>query len=491
MNEKKIINIASLIDDQPIRFFHVRLIALIFLVMISDGYDQMSIGFAAPGIAHTLHIDRSSLGSILSASLAGMLVGAPLLGWVGDRFGRRGAILSGVFIFGAMSLVSAAAQTFDELLVVRFFTGLGLSGVAANAVALVAEYAPKRVRMTLIVLALIGLTVGSMLPAVVSGTLEATYGWRSLFVVGGIAPLVIGIGLFFTLPESLKFMVVAKWPTAKLMRVAGAVDPKLKGETGIVFVSPEDRTAGSRKSDIKRLFADGLIWITPIVWVIFNTFLAVNYFLHGWMPILFRDGGLTIGQTAIVTSMFDVGGVIGAVTISRFVDKFGIAAIVALFLLACPAVSVIGFIGTIGHSAYLLGAVIFLSGFCLVGITLGMNAVAGVIYPTEIRATGVGWAFGVGRIGSMSGPLIGGWLVGMNLPISQLFLAPVVPLGVGLVLSFVLMKLCVKRFQGRVLSDKMAADPATILADAGHEQLTAKDRLCHITRSPISPTRPP
>jgi AAHS family 4-hydroxybenzoate transporter-like MFS transporter len=464
----KTINIASLIDDQPVRPFHVQLVVLIFLVMISDGYDQMSIGFAAPGIAHTLHIDRSSLGAVLSASLAGMLVGAPLLGWVGDRFGRRSAILSGVFIFGIMSFVSAAAQTFVELLVLRFVTGLGLSGVTANAVALIAEYAPKRVRMRLIVLAFIGLTVGSMLPAVVSGTLEAAYGWRSLFIVGGIAPLVIGVGLFFTLPESLKFMVVAKWPTAKLMRVASAVDPKLRGAIGLVFVSPE-QTVGSQNSGIKRLFADGFVWITPIVWIIFSTYLAVNYFLHGWMPSLFRDGGLTIGQTAIVTSMYDVGGVIGAVTISRFVDRFGMAAIVALFLLACPAVGVIGFIGTIGHSAYLLGAVIFLSGFCLVGITLGMNAVAGVIYPTEIRASGVGWAFGVGRFGSISGPLIGGWLVGMNLPIGQLFLAPVVLLGVGLVLSLVLMQLCVKRFQGLVLSDAAGnGNPALMsISDAG------------------------
>jgi MFS transporter, AAHS family, 4-hydroxybenzoate transporter len=391
-----------------------------------------------------------------------MLIGAPLFGSIGDRFGRRFAILTGVFIYGVFSLASAASETQMQLLALRFLTGLGLGGVPANAVALIAEYAPRRTRATLIVIAQIGLTVGSMLPAVASGFLEERYGWQSQFIVGGAAPLAMGVILLFALPESLKFMVVAKRPAAQLLRVANALDPTLRAGSGAIFVAPTSGIAAAQRFHFKQLFADGLTWITPLIWVLFIIYLMANYFLHSWMPILFRDEGLSIHETAVTTAMFDVGGVLGAIVISRLIDKRGVAAIAVLFLLACPAVGVIGFID---KSVYLLGTAIFLAGFCLVGITLGMNAVAGLIYPTEIRAKGVGWAYGLGRLGSMSGPLLGAWLIGMHLPISQLFLAPVVPLAVGALLCFGLMRLCVKRYDGHYLQSRETFDSATYPAE--------------------------
>jgi AAHS family 4-hydroxybenzoate transporter-like MFS transporter len=400
------------------------------------------------------------LGPIFTASLIGMLIGAPLFGWVGDRYGRRFAILTGVFIYGGFTLASAGAETQPELLMLRFFTGLGLGGVPANAVALVAEYAPARVRATLIVVAQIGLTVGSMLPAVISGFLEAHYGWRSQFIVGGTAPLVIGLALLVWLPESLKFMVLTKQPIHKIVQIANALDPELGAVSNTSFVVPMTGIRGAERFHIKQLFADGLTWITPLIWALFICYLMANYFLHSWMPILFRGEGLTITETAVTTAMFDVGGIFGAIVLSRLIDKRGVAAIVVLYLIACPAVGVIGFID---KSVYLLGTAIFLAGFCLVGITLSMNAVAGVIYPTEIRAKGVGWAYGLGRLGSMSGPLVGGWLIGMHLPVTQLFLAPVVPLALGAVLCFVLMRLCVQRYGGHSLRDRSVAESALAL----------------------------
>ncbi|HZC56718.1 MAG TPA: MFS transporter [Xanthobacteraceae bacterium] len=463
MARNKVIDIAQLVDNQPLRLFHIKLVVLAFVVMISDGFDLQAIGYAAPGLVQQWHIDRATLGPIFTASLVGMLIGAPLFGSVGDRFGRRFAILTGVFIYGVFTVASATAETQTQLLALRFLTGIGLGGVPANAVALIAEYAPRRNRATLIVIAQIGLTVGSMLPAVVSGLLEARYGWQSQFIVGGAAPFAIGVILLFALPESLKFMVVAKRPAAQILRVANALDPTLRAADGATFVAPTSGIAGRQRFHIKQLFADGLTWITPLIWALFIIYLMANFFLHSWMPILFRDEGLSIHETAVTTAMFDVGGVLGAIVLSRLIDKRGVAAIAVLFVLACPAVGVIGFID---KSVYLLGTAIFLAGFCLVGITLGMNAVAGLIYPTEIRAKGVGWAYGLGRLGSMSGPLLGAWLIGMHLPISQLFLAPVVPLAAGAVLCFVLMRLCVDRYGGHHLQRRELPDSATYLNKA-------------------------
>jgi AAHS family 4-hydroxybenzoate transporter-like MFS transporter len=451
MSDSNVIDVSKLIDDQPIRPFHVKLVILLFLFMIADGYDLQGIGFAAPGIVKMLHIDRSALGPVFSASLVGMLFGAPLFGWIGDRFGRRPALLWGAAIFGVVSLLTAFAQDLPQLLVLRFVCGIGLGGVPANSVALVAEYAPKRMRATMIVMAQIGLTFGSMLPAVASGLMEGAHGWRPLFIVGGIAPLLIGVAGFFLLPESLKFMVVKKRAISKIWRVASALDPRLQVNSGSTFVVPGTQLGGAQRFHIKQLFGDGLMWITPILWLLYMTFLSANYFLHGWMPILFRDDGLTITQTAVAAAMFDVGGILGALVSSRLVDKYGVATVVVLYVVACPAVAVIGLIG---HSLFLLGASIFVAGFCLVGITLSMGAVAGVIYPTEVRANGIGWCYGVGRFASILSPVIGGWLIGMKLPISQLFLVPVVPMLIGAAACFTLLQLCLRRFDGISLNRK-------------------------------------
>jgi AAHS family 4-hydroxybenzoate transporter-like MFS transporter len=465
MGAGKIVDVGRLVDEQPIRAFHVTLVILLFFVLISDGFDLQAIGFAAPGLVKLWHIDRSALGPVFTASLFGMLIGAPLFGWVGDRYGRRFAILSGVLIYGVFTLAAALSETQSQLLALRFVTGLGLGGVPANAVALIAEYAPRRVRATMIVIAQLGLTVGSMMPALVSGLFEARYGWRAQFVVGGLAPLAIGLVLLLWLPESLKFMVVAKRPLRGILQVANALDPGLQAGADTSFVAPTSGIAGAERFAVKQLFSGGLFWITPILWVLFICFLMTNYFLHSWMPILFRDEGLSITQTAVTTAMFDVGGIFGALTISRMIDRRGVAAIAALYLAACPAVGVIGFID---QSVYLLGLAIFLAGFCLVGITLSMNAVAGLIYPTEIRAKGVGWANGLGRLGSMSGPLLGAWLVALQLPMTELFLAPVVPLAIGFGLCALLTLLCVRRYGGHELHDERA--PAEVFDAAGVPQ---------------------
>jgi len=452
----KVIDVDALIDRQPLRSFHIKIVIVLFLVMVSDGYDLQSIGFAAPGIVRMLQIDRTMLGPVLSASLVGMLIGAPLFGWVGDRFGRRVAILSGVLIYGVVTLVSAAANSLPELLVLRFLTGVGLGGVPANSVALVAEYAPKRIRATMIVSAQLGLTFGSMLPALVSATLEAEYGWRSLFIVGGVAPFVISILLFIALPESLKYLVVSRKDPKRLVQIAGKLDPSLKLETDLKFVLSESEITGAQRFHIKQLFANGLVWITPLIWGVYVTFLTANYFLHGWMPLLFRDEGLSIRETAVAAAMFDVGGVFGALLASRLVDKWGVISIVGLYVLACPAVAVIG---VIGNSAYLLSAAIFIAGFCLIGITLSMGAVVGMTYPTEIRAKGIGFAYGIGRFCSMLSPVIGSWLIAMKLPISQLFLAPVVPLIVGVGLCSALALVFAKRFNINPLHIRAAQEP--------------------------------
>jgi AAHS family 4-hydroxybenzoate transporter-like MFS transporter len=445
MSETKTIDVSQLIDDQPIRRFHVALVAMVFLIILADGYDLQAMGFAAPGIVNSLHIKQSLLGPVFSASLLGMLFGAPLFGWIGDRFGRRRALLWCVTLIGLFSLLIPVAQDLSQLLVLRLLTGVAMGGLPPSCVALVAEYAPKRMRATMIVIAMTGLTIGSMLPAMASGFLEGAHGWRPIFIIGGVFPLVVAAVALFALPESLKFMVVKKWPANKIWQVARALDPRLRTEAEATLVIAEPPIRGAEGAGINSLFSNGLVWITPILWLLYITFYAANNFMHSWMPLVFRNEGLTIVQTAVAAAMFDVGGVIGALVASRLVDKFGVAGVVCLYVVVCPTM---GLIGVIVNSVYLLSAAIFVTGFCLIGITLSMNAIAGEIYPTSMRAKGVGWASGIGRLGSIISPMIGGWLIAMQTPVSQLFLAPVVPMIFGTVACFMLMRLCTHRFGG-------------------------------------------
>lgn len=458
--ERQIIDITQLVDEQKIGAFHIKIIFLTFLVMLSDGYDLQAAALAGPGLVQSWHVDRALLGPVFSASLFGMLFGGPLFAYVGDRFGRKAAIISGAVLYGVVTLVAAGASSVNELIVLRFITGLGLGGLPPNCIALDAEFAPKRVRATVIVVMYLGVTVGSMLPAAVTAAMGHTYRWQTLFIIGGIVPLAAAVILFFGLPESIKYLVLHRKSRAQIARLVASIQPGLSLAPDAEFVLSE---AGGKPSKlmVALLFSGGLAWITSLVWLLNVVNLMANFFLHNWMPILFRDDGLTIQQMGIATAMYDVGGIFGALVASRLLDKWGIKTLVALFALSIPLVAAIGMPGMM---VFVLGASVFMTGFCIVGIQLGLNATVGIIYPTAIRANGAGWASSIGRFGAILGPLIGGWLIAMHASVQQLFLAPALPMAVGVVAAFALMRFCVARFGGDRLGEAAVPRPSFEIA---------------------------
>ena len=345
-------------------------------------------------------------------------------------------------------------------MLLRFITGLGLGGLPPNCIALDAEFAPKRVRATVIVVMYLGVTVGSMLPAAVTAAMGQTYRWQTLFIIGGIVPLAAAVILFFGLPESIKFLVLHKKSRAQIARLVASIQPGISLAPDAEFVISEESGKPS-KLMVTSLFSGGLAWITSLVWLLYVVNLMANFFLHNWMPILFRDDGLTIRQMGISTAMYDVGGIFGALIASRLLDKRGIKTLVAFFALGVPLVAAIG---TPGMTVLLLGATVFMTGFCIVGIQLALNATVGIIYPTAIRANGAGWASSIGRFGAILGPLLGGWLIAMHASVQQLFLAPAVPMAVGVVAAFVLMRFCVARFRGDRLGETAAPRPSFDIA---------------------------
>jgi MFS transporter, AAHS family, 4-hydroxybenzoate transporter len=450
MSHSENVNIGELVDRQKLGRLTLRVLILSFLAMAADGYDLLALGFAAPDIVKDWGVPRSTLGPVFSASLFGILFGAPLFGLIGDRLGRKTAIVLGCAIYGAATLAAVWATSLTQLAALRVVTGIGIGGLMPNTVALNAEFAPRRWRATLVIIMFTGVTLGGALPGWIAADLVPSYGWRALFVIGGVGPLVIGAVLFFFLPESIKFLALRQDRRNEVAKLARSMDPALAIGPQTRFSVDADEPQ-AQPAPRWRIFAGGLAVITPLLWLLFATNLMANFFLSSWMPILFQDAGMSASASALTLSLFQLGGMAGGLLISVLLDRFGVIPVVALFVLACPLVVLIG---TPGLSQPLLLGVVCLAGFCILGLQFGINAISGIIYPTAIRAKGSGLAFAIGRFGSIAGPIFGGILIGMQLPLQKLFYAPAVSLAIGACAAVVMMRLCVRRFGGHRLEDR-------------------------------------
>ena len=415
MNE---INISRLVDTTRLRPFHLWLTSWCLLAMMADGFDLLNASIAGPALIKEWGISRASLGPVFSASLVGFLVGAPFFGYLGDRFGRRVAIIFSLIFVGVTTLACAWATNLQELLWLRFLSGLGLGGVLPNVIALNAEFAPKRLRATVLVVMSTGITLGAAVPGIVGVTLMPTYGWPVIFILGGIVPLVVGLCLIFAIPDSIKFMVLRGGRDEAVARLARKLDPALTIEPGTrFFLDKEDGSAKTRGSPVA-LFRHGWAQVTLLVWLIFVLNLMANNLMNAWLPMIVESSGHSAAQGAYAGSLYQLGGAIGGLCIGILIDRFGLKVLVAVFSLAVP---VLAFTGTPGLSDFLLLAMAFFSGCVVTGMQSALNAGAGLIYPTALRANGVGYALGVGRVGSISGPLIGSLLTRLEMPPAMFF----------------------------------------------------------------------
>jgi MFS transporter, AAHS family, 4-hydroxybenzoate transporter len=442
------IDVIDLIDRQKVGSFGAKLLFWAFVALCSEGYDLFLMGFAAPDLVKVWHVERAALGPVFSASIFGVLCGAPFFGFLGDRIGRKPAIILSVLGYGTLSLATMAASSLDELIVLRFLTGIALSGVFPNTIALAAEYAPRRWRATTIFVAGSGLLAGGALPGPVSALLVAHYGWQVLFLVGGVLPILVAGCLLVTLPESLKFLALHKNRQAEAARLAARLSPGLAVDSQTRFTVPgEERAAGFSP---RTLFAGPLQRITPPLWLMYAVSLMTVYFLYNWMPLLFESIGISSAHAALITSMYQVGGMLGGFVLCILIDRSGLKVVAIAFAIGCPMAALIGLADLTDLAR---GAIVALAGVSIGALQQGCVARCGVIYPTGVRSKGLAWASAVGRLGSMSGPIIGGLLVGMHLSVQQLFLAPMVPLAVGAAAAFVLARRAAGRSEGPTVAD--------------------------------------
>jgi MFS transporter, AAHS family, 4-hydroxybenzoate transporter len=415
------IEIPQLIDSRPAGRFLIGLAVLCALVLAADGFDTQAIGYITPAIVKDWGVKKEALGPVLSAGLFGLLIGALISGPIADKIGRRPVIIAATAWFGAGALATSFVASLDQLWWLRFLTGLGLGGAMPNTVALVSEYTPERRRATVITAMFCGFSIGAALGGVLAAEIVPRFGWRAVFWAGGAVPLALLPLIVWKLPESLRVLVARKDSYGQIESIFARMGGIGKAPSQLL-IPAEDRI---RHFPVWRLFADGRAGATLFLWLAFFMNLLALFFMANWLTSLAGDAGLLAGQAILVTAMFQVGGTIGAVAMGRLADSFRAQRILAAALL-CAALFVAG-IGSAGKDFSLIAALSFGAGFCIVGTQIGVNALAGVFYPSSIRSTGVGWALGIGRFGAAVGPLIVADLLAAKTPVDKLFLLGAIP----------------------------------------------------------------
>jgi AAHS family 4-hydroxybenzoate transporter-like MFS transporter len=409
------VDVVEFIDAQPVGGFQLKLLAICAAVLFLDGFDTQAIGYVAPALAKEWHLTKADLGPVFSAGLFGLMIGALLMGPLADRIGRRKIIIFSTLAFGLGTFATAFINDVNSLLAIRFLTGLGLGGAMPNAIAMTSEFNPRRRRATMVMIMFCGFSVGAALGGFLAAWLIPSFGWRSVFIVGGAVPLLLVPILAMRLPESVRFLVLTGREPQRVTELLGLIGPGAGVTAATRFVVHEPALPGV---PVSHLFRSGRTLATLLLWVVFFMSLLDIYFLANWLPTVLNDLGASVSEAAVIGSMLQVGGIVGTFALGSIIDRFSFRALALVYFIAVFAV---GAIGQLGHSAILVTLAIFVAGFCVVGGQIAANALTAGYYPTAVRATGVGWALGIGRVGSIVGPLVGGVLLSQKWSAAEVF----------------------------------------------------------------------
>lgn len=422
----QIVNVDRLIDEGRWTSFQTLTVGLCAAIVVLDGFDTQAIAYVAPVLAKSWGLTPAAFGPVFAAGLVGMMVGALSLGPVADRCGRKLAILVSVALMGLFSLTTMFATSVEALLALRFLTGLGLGGAMPNVIALSAEYTPARWRSTAVGVMFCGFPFGAVLGGLLAAQIIPAFGWESVFLIGGIAPTLLLFVLVPMLPESVRFLVARHGANTTVAKLLAKAVPGAHLPVGTRFETTQKAEGSDRAAARAELFGADRIAGTLMLWTAFFMNLLMYYFLINWLPLTLQTAGINLSKAILFTALLNFGGIVGTIVLARVIDRIGSFRILWLVLLAAAvAIAAVGYIGSQG--GLLLGIAIFAAGFCVNGAQNNMNALAAGLYSTPSRATGVGFALGIGRIGSILGPVVGGLLLAAQMPLQTLFLIGALP----------------------------------------------------------------
>jgi MFS transporter, AAHS family, 4-hydroxybenzoate transporter len=417
MAGSRTVDVQTFLNEHPFSGYQWTIFGLCFVIVLLDGFDTAAIGYIAPSLITEWGVDRPALGPVLSAALFGLAFGALSAGPLADRFGRRGMLIGAVLVFGIACLAAGFFSSgLNELVAWRFITGLGLGAAMPNAVTLMGEYCPDGRRATLINAMFCGFPLGAAFGGFLAAWMIPQFGWRSVLILGGVVPLVLTLLLFLLLPESVRYMVAEGYPAERIRAALRRVSPTVADATSFTMHEKAPPTQG--QSSIRVVLSKSYFVGSAMLWVAYFMGLVIFYALINWMPILFRDAGLSPSTAALITALFPLGG-LGAIFSGWLMDRFNANIIIAVcFALTSVAVYMIG--QTAGTVA-LLTFVVLLAGTLMNTAQSSLPALAAAFYPTHGRATGVAWMLGLGRFGGIAGSFLVGELSRRNLSFTQIF----------------------------------------------------------------------
>jgi AAHS family 4-hydroxybenzoate transporter-like MFS transporter len=406
----------------------LRVIALCALALMLDGYDVGAIGYVLPALARSWARSPSELTPAIVLGGVGMLIGSMAAGPLADLRGRKPVVLACIAIFGLFSIACAFATSPLSLAALRLATGLGLGGVIPTAIALTSDHVPQKNRAIVVGLMTCAVPVGLLLSGLASFWFIPAHGWQSVFLIGGVLPLLLLPLLVGLLPESLQFPMRAGTPPD------GTV-----ARTEAIGAGPTWRQL------VALLFRDGYATRTVLLWTMFFCNFLATWLVIFWLPTILSTAGLGDADAAFFSALLPLGGLAGVVAIALIVRRVRIElTLAAALVLGATAVVVLW---SLSLPPLLSAIVIALIGTGLQGAQFGMNGLCGAVYPAKIRATGSGWSFGVGRIGNIVGPGLGGAILAMSFPPRTMLLVAAVA---ALVAAAAMLLLDRERVAGRL-----------------------------------------
>ena len=411
------VDVSEIIERQKLSGFLIGLAVISWIITFFDGLDANLVTFAAPYFRSEYGLTTIQTGNIFGMHQLGTLIGGFLLGYLGDRIGRRPTVILATAAFGALTMCFYFTSSYGTLFWLRLIDGIPLGGMLPLAWALNIEYAPKRYRATIVTVIMVGYSLGTALGGPIAIWLIPKFGWKSVFVFGGAFSLFCAGILFAILPESIRFLASKGLGADRIGPIVRRIAPHQFVPANATFIVSDEKQLNK---DFKPalLFKGELRWITPLVWLGYIASSLAVFFIVNWTPLVFEALHYARAQAATAATMNSIMGAIGGILLMRFTDAKGAIAITIMPVMTFALLLVAAFTPMSQGAFLVLSAMI--GGF-LIGGHFGMHSISGIFYPTAYRGNGASWATSIAKIGSIAGPMVGGWVLATSLPVKHIF----------------------------------------------------------------------
>jgi len=411
------IDVSEIIERQKLSGFLIGLAVISWIITFFDGLDANLVTFAAPYFRSEYGLTTIQTGNIFGMHQLGTLIGGFLLGYLGDRIGRRPTVILATAAFGALTMCFYFTSSYGTLFWLRLIDGIPLGGMLPVAWALNIEYAPKRYRATIVTVIMVGYSLGTALGGPFANWLIPKLGWKSVFISGGLAALVSAVILFAILPESIRFLTTKGKRPDRIVAMLRRVAPGQTFSSDANFVVG-DEIGHSKDFKPSLLFKGELRTITPLLWIAYIASSFAVFFIINWTPLVFEALHYARSQAATAATTNSIMGAIGGILLMRFTDAKGAIAITIMPVMTFGLLLIAAFTPMSQDAFLVLSATI--GGF-LIGGHFGMHSISGIFYPTSYRGNGASWATSIAKIGSIGGPMVGGWVLATSLPVKHIF----------------------------------------------------------------------